>query len=84
MIMWVIPCFLSGGGALLLGAILYRKKANNPIFGPLTLVMVMVAWIHGLNGLIVLFPEYLLLGKQCILFGEVALPAGLGYVDLVM
>jgi putative PEP-CTERM system histidine kinase len=61
--MWVIPCFLSAGGALLLG------------------VMGVVAWIHGLNGLIVLFPEYLLLGKQCILFGELALPVGLGYVN---
>ncbi len=77
---WVIPCFLSAGGALLLGAVLYRKKADNPIFGPLALVMVVLAWIQGLNGFIGIFPEYLLIGKQRILFGEFAFPLALGFV----
>ncbi len=78
--MWVIPSFLSAGGALLLGAILYRKKADNPIFGPLAVVMVVLVWIQGLNGIIGVFPEFLLSGKRIILFGELAFPVALGYV----
>lgn len=77
---WVIPCFLSAGGALLLGGILYRKKADNSIFGPLALVMGVLVWIQGLNGFIGIFPEYLLLGKRSILFGELVFPLSLGYV----
>ena len=80
MSMWVIPCFLSAGGALVLGAILYHKKASNPVFGPLALVMGVLAWIHGLNGMVALFPGHLLMGKQGILLGELAFPVALGYV----
>ena len=78
--MWVIPCFLSAGGALLLGAILYPKRADNPIFGPLVLVMLVLGWIHGLNGFLGVFPQYLFIGKQSILFGEFAFPLALSYV----
>ncbi len=78
--MWTIPCFLSAGGALFLGAILYRKKADNPIFGPMALVMVVLAWIQALNGIIGVFPEFLLMGKRSILFGELTFPVALGYV----
>lgn len=78
--MWVIPCFLSAGGALLLGGVLFSKRATNPIFVPLTLVLVAVAWIHGINGITVLFPEHFLILKKLILFGELALPVALGYV----
>ena len=81
MSIWVIPSFLSAGIALLLGGLLFGKRANNPIFVPLILVMVVIAWIHGLNALSALFPEYLLLGKQFILLGELAFPVGLGYVN---
>ena len=59
MSMWVIPYFLSAGGALLLGGILFSKKANSPVFLPMISIMVVVAWIHGLNAMGVLFPEYL-------------------------
>ncbi len=82
MSMWAIPCFLSAGGALVLGAILYRKKADNPIFGPLALVMVVLAWIQAFNGIISVFPEFLLMGKRSILFGELVFPVALGYVTL--
>ena len=81
MSMWVIPYFLSAGGALLLGGILFSKKANSPVFSPLILIMVLVAWIHGLNGMSGLFPEHLLIGKQFILFGEITFPVALGYVN---
>ncbi len=82
MSMWVIPCFLSAGGAFLLGAILYTKKVDNPIFTPLSFVMGVLTWVHSLNGFITLFPEYLLMGKRGILLGELALPVSLGYVTL--
>ena len=78
--MWVVPCFLSAGGALLLGISLYCKKADNPIFGSLALVLLVLTWIQGLNGLTSLFPEFLLFGKQSILFGELAFPVALGHV----
>ncbi len=78
--MWVIPFFLSTGGALLLGAILYRKRAENPIFGSLALVMYVLAWIQGVNGIIGVFPESLLMGKRSILFGEFVFPVALAYV----
>ncbi len=81
MSMWVIPCFLSAGGALLLGGILFGKKAKSPLFPPLILIMMVVAWIHGLNGMSILFPEHLLIGKQFVLFGELAFPVSLGYVN---
>ena len=80
MSMWAIPCFLSAGGALILGGTLFWKKADSPVFFPLTLLMVVVAWVQGLNGLSLVFPQHLLLGKQLILFGELAFPVALGYV----
>ncbi len=80
MSMWVIPCFLSAGSALFLGAILYRKKSDNPIFVPLALVLVVLAWIQSLNGFIGIFPEYVLLWKRSILLGELVFPISLGYV----
>jgi hypothetical protein len=81
MSIWVIPSFLSVGGALLLGGLLFGKRANNPIFVPLIVVMLVVAWTQGLNALSALFPESLLLAKQFILLGELAFPIGLGYVN---
>ena len=78
--MWMIPCFMSAGGALLLGVLLYHKKANNPTFGPMSLLMGVLFWIQGLNGMIILFPEYLLLGKQYVFLGELVFPIGLSSV----
>ena len=79
--MSAIPCFLSAVGALVLSGFLFGKKAKSPVFFPLALIMVVVAWIQSINGVIVLFTEYLLIGKQFILFGELAFPVGLGYVS---
>ena len=79
--MWVIPCFLSAGGALLLGGVLVRKKTANPIFVPLSLLMALVAWIHGINGVGLLVPEYLLTWKKLVLFGELFFPSTLAYVN---
>ena len=78
--MWVIPCFLSAGGALLLGGVLFSKRARNPIFIPLAMVLVVEAWIHGINGITMFLPEHFLTLKKLILFGELALPVALGYV----
>jgi len=77
---WVIPCFLSAGGALLLGGACFGKRAANPTFVSLALVLMVVAWIHGINGITPLFPEHFLAWKTLILFGELALPVALGYV----
>ena len=78
---WVIPCFLSAGGALLFGVLLFVKRSNYPIFAPLILVMMGITLIHGLNGIISVFPESILLWRQLILFGELTFPVGLGYVN---
>ena len=79
--MWVIPCFLSAGGALLLGGLLFSKRDKNPIFASLIVVMVMMGWIQGLNGISGLFPESLLLWRQSMLWGELAFPVALAYVN---
>ena len=78
--MWVFPSFLSAGGALFLGTLLYLRKASNPTFAPMALLMGVLFWIHGLNGIITVFPEHFFLGKQYILLGELVLPIGLSYV----
>ena len=81
--MWVIPCFLSAGGALLLGGVLFAKRGTNPIFVPLAMVLVVVAWIHGGNGITMFFPEHFLSLKKLILVGELGLPVALGYVTRI-
>ncbi len=79
--MWAIPCLFSAGGALVLGTILYSKKTTNPIFVPLILLMLVVAWIHAITGVSILVPEQLLTWKKYVLFGELAFPIVLGYVN---
>ncbi len=81
MSMWVIPCIMSAGAALLLGAILFSKRGRNPIFGPLALVMGILALIHGLTAWSALSSGNSFFGKQLIFFGEMAFPVGLCFVN---
>ncbi len=81
--MWAIPCFVSAGGALVLGGALWGKRAGNPVFFPLTLLMLVLAWVQVFNGLCVIFPQSLFLFKQLILFGELAFPIALSYATVI-
>jgi putative PEP-CTERM system histidine kinase len=81
MSVWVLPFFLSAGISLFLGAMLFLKKNEGHIFFPLILVMVIIAWIHGLNGVSYFFQRNLVMWKTLILLGEVAFPVALGYVS---
>jgi len=81
MSVWVFPSFLSAGSALALAAILFFKRKDGPAFAPLILVMAVLAWIHGLNGMSDVFQGNPLLWKKLILLGEVTLPVMVGYVS---
>ncbi len=78
--MWGLPNFLSAGGAIFLGVLLYHRRTRNPVFFALALVMAVIAWIQGLNGMLGVFPQFLLMGKQGVLLGELVFPAALAYV----
>ena len=79
--LWAIPCILSMGLSVTLGCLLFLKRKDSPVFAPLILIMVVMAWIHGFNGLSYLQPAQLLLYKEMVLFGEVIFPVALGFVS---
>ncbi len=76
-----VPCFFSMGFSLLLGGILYYKRKDSPIFSPLILVMVVLTWIHGLNGISFFQQENLVFWKRLIVMGELTFPVVLGFVS---
>ena len=80
--MWALPSFLSaGGGYLSWSSSVSSENQGTPFFGQLAMVMAVIAWIQGLNGMLGVFPQFLLVGKQGVLLGELVFPAALGYVD---
>ena len=81
MSIWVFPSFLSAGASLLLAAIFFWKRKDGPIFFPLILVMVVIGWIHGLNGMSDVFQGNPILWKKLIVLGELTLPVMIGYVS---
>lgn len=78
---WAFPSFLSAGASLLLAAIFFLKRKDGPVFFPLALVMGIMAWIHGLNGMSYSFQEHPIIWKQLILLGELTLPVMVAYVS---
>ena len=79
--MWIVPSFLSAGASLLLAAIFFWKRNDGPMFFPLILVMAVIGWIHGLNGLTDVFQGNPILWKKLILLGELTLPVVIGYAS---
>jgi putative PEP-CTERM system histidine kinase len=64
-----------------LAAIFFWKRKDGPIFYPLILVMAVIGWIHGLNGMSYVFQGNPILWKKLILLGELTLPVMIGYVS---
>jgi hypothetical protein len=80
MSVWILPSFLCAGASLLLAAIFFLKRKDGPAFSPLILVMAVMTWIHGLNGISYIFQENPIIWKKLILLGELTLPVMVGYV----
>lgn len=80
MSVWVIPSILTAGVSMVLATIIFVKRKDGAHFFPLLLLMGVMIWIHGLNGIQEVFPAHLLIFKKLILIGEVILPVMIGYV----
>lgn len=78
---WAFPSFFSAGMSLVLAVILFWKRNDSPLFSPLILVMGVVTWIQGLNGISAVFQGNPILWKQLILLGELTLPVVVGYAS---
>lgn len=80
MSVWVIPSILTAGVSLFLATIIFVKRKDGAHFFPLLLLMAVMIWIHGLNGIQEVFPAHLIISKKLILIGEVLLPVLIGFV----
>lgn len=80
MSVWVIPSVLTAGISLFLATIIILKRKDGVHFFSLFLLMVIMIWIHGLNGIREVVPDHLIFLKKLILIGEVTLPVTIGYV----
>ncbi|MGP0591460.1 ATP-binding protein [Nitrospira sp. T9] len=80
MSVWVIPSILTAGVSLFLATIIFVKRKDGAHFFPLLLLMAVMIWIHGLNGIQEVFPAHLIISKKLILIGEVMLPVMIGLV----
>lgn len=80
MSVWVIPSILTAGVSLFLATIIFVKRKDGSHFFPLLLLMVVMIWIHGLNGIQEVVPDHLIFLNKLILIGEVTLPVMIGYV----
>lgn len=80
MSVWVIPSILTAGVSLFLATIIFKKRKDGLHFSPLLLLMAVMIWIHGLNGIQEVLPAHLIISKKLILIGEVILPVLIGFV----
>jgi len=80
MSVWVVPSVLTSGASVILATIVLWKRKDGAQFFPLFLLMAVMVWIHGLNGMQEVFPEHLVFFKKLILLGELMLPVMIGYV----
>ncbi|WNM57909.1 ATP-binding protein [Candidatus Nitrospira allomarina] len=80
MSVWVIPSILTAGVSLFLATIIFVKRKDGAYFSPLLLLMIVMIWIHGLNGILEVFPGHLIIYKKLIFIGEVLLPVLIGFV----
>ena len=81
MSLWALPSFLSVLLAMSVGTVLIWKRHTLPILITLFPVMVVLIWIHGINGWSILGSDQEgMWWKQLVLIGELMLPVTLGYV----
>ncbi|MGB0911451.1 MAG: XrtA/PEP-CTERM system histidine kinase PrsK [Nitrospirales bacterium] len=74
---WTIPCFLSGGAALVLAAFIIFRQKQGRVFFALFSVLTVTALIQFSIGLTILNERQLLLWRQVSLIGEIVLPVTL-------
>ena len=79
---WTIPCFLSGGAALSIAALIIFKRKRGGVYHGLLFVLCVTAWVQITNGLTVLWEEPFLLWRQVSLIGEIGLPITMCYVAI--
>ncbi|MEO8327184.1 MAG: GAF domain-containing protein, partial [Nitrospirota bacterium] len=84
MSVWVVPSVLTAGVSLFLAMMIFVKRKDGAHFFPLLLLMVVMVWIHGLNGIQEVVPDHLIFLKKLILIGEVILPVMIGYVGYAL
>ncbi|HSF09441.1 MAG TPA: ATP-binding protein [Nitrospirales bacterium] len=80
MSVWAIPSILTAGLSLFLATVIFVKRKDGAHFSPLLLLMAVMIWVHGLNGIQEVFPAHLIISKKLILIGEVLLPVLIGFV----
>ncbi len=80
MSVWVVPSVLTAGVSIFLATIIFVRRKDGAHYFPLLLLMAVMIWIHGLNGIQEVFPDHLIFLKKLILIGEVTLPVMIGYV----
>lgn len=78
----MIPCFLSGGAALVLAALIVFRQKRGSVFIALFSVLIVTALIQFFNGLTGLYEKQTLLWRQLALVGEIVLPVTLYKVAL--
>ena len=76
-----LPSFLSLAFSLLLGGALLWKRRDAPLLFRLLPVIMVVAWIQGVNGVWHLAREDWSWWNRSLLAGELAFPVALGYVS---
>lgn len=80
MSVWVVPSVLTAGISLFLATIIFLKRKDRAHFFSFLLLLAVMIWIHGLNGIQEVVPNHLIFLKKLILIGEVTLPVMIGYV----
>ncbi|WP_447968744.1 XrtA/PEP-CTERM system histidine kinase PrsK [Nitrospira sp. M1] len=79
---WTIPCFLSGGAALFLAALLLFRQNKGRVFLALLLMAAVTVWVQLTNGFSVLFEHQFVFWRQLSLLGEILWPVTIYLVAL--
>ncbi|MCA9473068.1 MAG: PEP-CTERM system histidine kinase PrsK [Nitrospirales bacterium] len=75
-----IPCFLSGGAALSLTALIIWQRKQGRVFLALLAMMAITAWVQITNGLSLILESQHLLWRQMSLLGEIFWPVAIYHV----
>jgi len=82
MVVWTIPCFLSGGAALFLAALLFLRRKKGRVFPALLSMASVTVWIQLANGFSILFERQFVFWRQLSLIGEILWPVTMYLVAL--
>ncbi|GJL50865.1 XrtA/PEP-CTERM system histidine kinase PrsK [Candidatus Nitrospira salsa] len=82
MVVWTIPCFLSGGAALFLAALLILRRNRGRVFLALFSMASVTVWIQLANGFSILFERQFIFWRQLSLVGEILWPVTMYLVAL--